>query len=143
MWAGPFATSFSRDGKDDENLIYVSILKQLTIPEAKLLKYMCEKSAKNVLANNIIGANAIAATGEEMRVITRIADYKRQETILYHLIRLKLSERRKSINPGGFQSAYFQDQPLAWLSLTSQALHLYLRCIGYSGTPAILVISLI
>lgn len=53
MWAGLFATSFSEDGKEDENLVYISILKQLTLVDAKLLKYACLNCKKHIFSNGI------------------------------------------------------------------------------------------
>ena len=46
MWAGLFASSCTKDGQEDENLIFVNLLKQLTIAEARILKYACENSRK-------------------------------------------------------------------------------------------------
>ena len=134
MWAGLFTTSFSEDGKDDENLIYISILKQLTLPEAKLLKYICENSKKNILENEIVAAQTISMYGDQINQITGIADYNKQEIILYHLNGLRLSDRRGMYGPSGFQSASFNNKPLAWLSPTNLALSFYLKCTGFNGT---------
>lgn len=135
MWAGLFATSFSEDGRNDENLIYASILKDMTLAEAKLLKFMCEKSEKKNLGNDLVRTIMFTVNGDELKEITGIDDYNSQETILYHLTSLKLSEHSQGITPGGFKSASVNDKPLAWLSPTNLALHLYLRCIGYKGSP--------
>lgn len=135
MWAGLFATSFSVDGKDDENLMYVSILRQLTLAEAKLLKYMCESSKKRNLGNHILATDLFTVDGDTLREVTGIEDYNQLDTILYHLGSLKLSELRQGISHGGFRSASFNEKPLAWFQPTNLALYLYLRCIGNPGTP--------
>lgn len=136
LWAGLFVTSFSEGGKDDENLIYISILKQLTLPEVKLLKFVCEHSKKVMLENNINRAQTVSMYGDQIAEITGVTDYNKQEIILYHLSSLKLSDRWQGSNPSGFQSASFKNKPLAWISPTNLALNFYLRCIGIKQTAS-------
>jgi len=46
MWAGLFAASCSSSEQSDENLIFINLLKQLTIAQARILKYACENTKK-------------------------------------------------------------------------------------------------
>jgi hypothetical protein len=46
MWAGLLASSCTEDGQDDSNLIFISILRQLTSLQASLLNYCCENSKR-------------------------------------------------------------------------------------------------
>jgi hypothetical protein len=45
-WAGLLASSCSEDGKDDSNVLFVSLLEQLTGVEIRVLDYACETSDK-------------------------------------------------------------------------------------------------
>lgn len=54
MWAGLFASSCTQDGKDDSNLVFVDILRQMSSFEAKILKYACEKSTKYITKSGLV-----------------------------------------------------------------------------------------
>jgi hypothetical protein len=58
LWAGLFASSCTENGKDDSNLIFIELLKNLTKSQAIYLKYLCEHSPKKI----IVDGNAV--TGE-------------------------------------------------------------------------------
>ncbi|HEY4286955.1 MAG TPA: Abi-alpha family protein [Puia sp.] len=134
LWAGLFTTSYSLDGKDEENLLYVSILKQLTLPEAKLVSYMCNQSKKNLSDTGIVRSQTLSIYGDTIAEITDISDFNKQEIILYHLSSLRLIDKPDSTNPGGFKSLNFNGKPLAWLTPTNLALNFYIRCNGFTGT---------
>lgn len=134
MWAGLFATSYSEDGKDEENILYVSILKNLTLPAAKLVKHICENSKKTLYDHDIVGAQMVSPKGDELQNITGIKDLNKIEVILHKLNSLRLTHNPQGQDPSGFHSKNFNGQPLAWLRPTNLALNFYLRCIGYKGT---------
>ena len=48
MWAGLFASSCTEDGKDDSNIIFVDLIKRMSVVEARILKYACENCRKKI-----------------------------------------------------------------------------------------------
>jgi Abortive infection alpha len=48
MWAGLLASSCTEDGRDDSNLLFISILSQLTRAEATVLNYACKIVEKGI-----------------------------------------------------------------------------------------------
>lgn len=133
MWAGLFATSFSKDGYDDSGLTYSLLLKQLTIAEAKILKYMCENSKKFLLKNGLPIAQTISVNEIQLADICGIGDITVQESILNHLNSLRLNEIKMGMSSWGFKKDS-DERLIAHLTPTTLALLLYLKCIGYRGS---------
>jgi hypothetical protein len=132
MWAGLFASSCTRNPNDDENLIYITILKQLTLSEVKLIKYMCEKTKKFYRNNNLIVSQTVSPYIDELQEITGITSTSGIEAILNHLTALKLNDRgHGGSTPAGFVNS--TDKLLVWLTPTSLAMNFYLRCVGHRG----------
>ncbi|MGQ7852782.1 Abi-alpha family protein [Pedobacter sp. WC2501] len=52
MWAGLFAASCNKDD-DDENIIFIDILKQLTGSQVKLLNFICQNTKKWIEFSNL------------------------------------------------------------------------------------------
>lgn len=72
LWAGLFASSCTKDGQDDENLIFVDILKQLTVVEAKILKSSCEGARKVHYPNGLVLGDSFNITCIELIELTGI-----------------------------------------------------------------------
>ncbi|WP_440952104.1 Abi-alpha family protein [Methanococcoides sp. FTZ1] len=47
MWVGLLASSCTKDGKDEGNLIYIDLFSKLTSSEVRTLNYICENGIKN------------------------------------------------------------------------------------------------
>jgi hypothetical protein len=131
MWAGLLNSSFSPSGNNDEAIIYVQILKQFSIPEVKIFKYMCEMSEKGLTDEGLPLGQTVSIFVDELLRISGLKEAADVEAILNHLSALKLSERKEMIPSIGFRR--FKDSLLAWLSPTTLALTLYVRCQGYGG----------
>ena len=86
MWAGLLTSSCSEDGMDETNLIFVTILAQLTHTEASILKYGCEKCEKQVSKAGWIGVKhqLIIDLGDLER-ITGLHDIHRLQADCDHL----------------------------------------------------------
>lgn len=129
MWAGLLTSSCSEDGMDETNLIFVTILAQLTHAEASILKYGCEKCEKQVSKAGWIGVKheLIIDLGDLER-ITGVHDIHRLDRELDHLRVLGLIG-----NPliGGFSPESTSPD----ITPTSLALQMYTRCQGYHGSP--------
>lgn len=135
MWAGLFNSSLSETGKSDDAIIYVNILKQLTIAEAKLLMYICENAKKGILDSHLPMAQTVSLYSDKISEITGIKDLIELEVIVNHLNALRLSERRESVSAFSFRRTS-DNKLLAWFTPTSLALSLYIRCQGFKGTVA-------
>lgn len=131
LWAGLFSSSCSLDGQDDENLIFVDILKQLTTAEAKIIKHACENSRKIVYENGLILSDNIEAHCDKLIELTGIKDIHRLDRELDHLRSLDLFQTT-FLGGGGF---YAGDKLVANIRPSALSLHLYMRTQGFTGSP--------
>ena len=102
MWAGLFASSCSKDGQEDENLIFVDLLKQLTVAEARILKYACESTRKIIYKNGLITGDDLTLDCKSLIEITGINEIHRLDRELDHLRSLELIG--SGIGSGGFSA---------------------------------------
>lgn len=123
MWAGLFAASISSDGKDDSNLIFINLLKQLTSVQAHILRYAFDNCRKVKYDNGLITGCKFSITLEEAYTLFQINDLDRLDRELDSLDSLGL------IN-GGLS---LEDKDLEVdLSLTSLGIYLISKCQGNS-----------
>ncbi|CAN5395377.1 hypothetical protein BH09BAC1_BH09BAC1_28440 [soil metagenome] len=132
LWAGLFVSSCTKDGQDDENLIFVDLLKQLTAIEAKILKFSCENAHKILNKNGLLTSDELAIESSDLFKIIGIDDIYRLDRELDHLRSLELIG--SSSGSGGFTS--WDEQLIADISPTSLALNLYIKSHGYNGDPS-------
>lgn len=129
MWAGLLASSCTKDGKDESNLMFMNLLAQLTTSQARMLSYGCEKSEKRLDSSGlIINPPGVYVTMAELVSIAGIDDVNRLDRELDHLRTLGLLEI----------GMYLEPRPpwTADLAPTSLGLQMYVRCQGYIGPPA-------
>lgn len=124
MWAGLLASSCTEDGGDESNLIFTSILSQLTSLEAKILNHCCEKAEKFKTKVGWLMAKDFKMSLGEMQKLTGIFDLHRLDRELDHLHSLDLIE-------GGFHP----DIDFADVTPRPLALQMYVRCQGSRGSP--------
>ena len=132
LWAGLFASSCTTDGQDDENLIFVDILKQLTVLEARVLKYSCESSRKILYKNGLIMGDSFQINCDELIKLTGTKDIHRLDRELDHLRSLELIG---SALGGGFDPN--DESLIADISPTALALNLYVKSQGFNSDPAV------
>jgi abortive infection alpha-like protein len=134
MWAGLLASSCTEDGADDSNLIFIDLLSQLTTVQAQLLKYVCETTIKYVSPAGWPYAGSLDLTLEQLTNLTGVDDFHRLDREIDHLRSLQLigGNNMEGENDGGGFMADSQD---AKICPTALALHLYVRCQGYTGSP--------
>ena len=131
LWAGLFVSSCSENGQDDENLIFVDILKQLTVLQAKIINYSCEKTRKILYSNGLIMSEDLNINFKELVEITNISDLHRLDRELDHLRSLELIG--SGIGGGGFDLG---DENLnADITPSALTLNLYIKCQGFNGNP--------
>jgi len=131
LWAGLFVSSCTKDGQDDENLIFVDLLKQITVVEARIVNYSCEKARKIIHKNQLVTADEIKITLDELYSITGCNDIYRIDRELDHLRSLDLIGQGLF---GGFNVN--NDTLIADISPTALALNLFIRSQGYNGEPS-------
>lgn len=131
LWAGLFASSCSKLGQEDENLIFIDILKQLTACEARILKFSCENVRKILYDNGLIVPDELTVSCNEIIEISGITDIYRLDRELDHLRSLELIGN--SLGGGGFTPS---DNDLnADISPTALTLNLFVKCQGHNYDP--------
>jgi hypothetical protein len=130
MWAGLFASSCSNDGADDQNLIFVDLLKQLTSLQVAILNYGCTKCRKIEFKNELIQAEQVNLIVEELMNVIKNNDIHRIDRELDYLRSLEL------IGWGqGYGGIDPDTDPLsADITPTALALNLFVRAQGHLGS---------
>lgn len=124
MWAGLLASSFTKNGKDESNLIYIDLLSRITHSEASFLNYIGEKCKKNIdVLYFDISFNADPKLIEEIPCLMNFDHLARE---LNHLESLGLIK--------DLQMHYYHGDtdPWAFMNTTKVALDMYVRCSGSS-----------
>lgn len=132
MWAGLFASSCTKSGQDDENLIFVDLLKQLTVAEARIIKYASESSRKILYENGLIVSDHLTIDCKSLSVISGISEIHRLDRELDHLRSIALIGG--GLGGGGFD-ATDKNLNAADITPSALALNLYIRSQGYNGDP--------
>lgn len=124
MWAGLLASSCTKDGRDESNLIFINLLSQLTSIQVRVLNYSCEKSEKSITIGGWLHTKELHIPLEELQTVTGIEDFHRLDRELDHLRSLEL-----------ITSGFDPDSTIAEIAPTTLALHLYVRCQGSLQSP--------
>lgn len=133
MWAGLLASSLTLEGKDDFNLIFTSILKQLTSIEAKFIEHVCLCSSK-ALSNDKIVIYGYLVSFTEAQLLLCCEDTSTAEAHLGRLRSLGLIGgpglgTRAMISEGLYTG---QHGPI--ITPETLALAFYARCKGSRGS---------
>ncbi|WP_066219719.1 Abi-alpha family protein [Formosa haliotis] len=132
LWAGLFASSCTLDGQDDENLIFVDILKSLTTAQAKIIQYAVENSRKVLYPNGLVTTDGdLKVHAEDLKRITGVQNIHRIDRELDSLNYMGLIPSLS----GGFDAS--GPELVANICPTYLALSLYIRCQGSSLDPDI------
>jgi len=129
MWAGLFASSCTESGTDDENLIFIDLLKQLTTAQAQILKYGVENSRKVIYPNGLVNAEELKIHCDDIFELTGIKNYHRVDRELDYLRALGLI----SSYSGGFDPD--STDLVADISPTYLSLSLYVKSQGSKLNP--------
>jgi len=127
MWGGLLASSCTADGRDESNLIFISLLSQLTSLQVRILNYACEKAEKEVSSSGLITSRpSLKIDSNSLIEVAGTDDIHRIDQEMDHLRGLELIY--EGFNP---------DVPnIADISPSSLALNLYVKCQGFNR-PAI------
>lgn len=125
MWAGLLASSCTEDGKDESNLIFTSILGQITSLQGRVVNYSCENAKIYITQAGWIAAEEMLVVDlKVLEKITECSDFHRLDRELDHLRSLELIQ-------GGFDP----NSTNADITPSALALQLYVRSQGYIGSP--------
>ena len=127
MWSGLLASSASPQGHNDENLIFMSLLKQLSSLEVKILRFAVEQATKMASSHGLIMAQSVIVSTDKLPDLFDIQDLQRIDRELDHLRELGLIDHGGGIQAIG-NYADLRPSPLA--------IHLYVRAQGSSLPPA-------
>lgn len=128
-WGGLLAASCTEDGRDESNLMFMHLLRELSTSQARIVKLVCETAPKwawgpNRLVVAMPGASISIELEDALR-IAGISDVQQLDRELDHLRALNLIDGGLD----GFECS-------AELRPTTLCLHLYVRCQGSRQTPA-------
>lgn len=124
MWAGLLASSCDEEGKDESNLLFMTILSQINSTEAIILNYLCKTANKTVSENGFIWADELEITLEKITELTGITDIHRMDRELDHL-------RALDMISGGFNTT----DDTAKAAPRSLGLNMYVSCQGSKKSP--------
>ena len=122
--AGLLASSCSKDGKDESNLILINILSQLTSSQGTLIAHICKSVTVFQSAGGWIQSSRLSMEANDVAHIMGLADLHQTDRELDHLKSLSL-----------IAAGYHPMTTIADVTPTPLCLQFYVRCQGYIGSP--------
>jgi hypothetical protein len=126
FWAGLLASSCLSNREDESNLIFISLLKELTTNQAKLIEHICQKIEVIHRHGFIASRRPLFMTVKELQDVSGLQEFYRLDLELDRLRSLEL------ISTGFNLEASINK---ADVTPTAICLQLYVRCQGYIGSP--------
>lgn len=126
MWAGLLATSCTKDGEDDSNLLFVNLLSDMTKAQARMLSYICEHAEKYMSRNGLPAARELQIDLDTLKRISGVDDVFRLDRELDYL-------RGQELIGGGFMLD--SSSTNAQVIPSPIALNMYVRCHGSRKSP--------
>jgi hypothetical protein len=125
MWSGLLVSSCSEDGKDEGNLIFISILGQLTAPQVKILNFACANAEVELSEAGLMWSpGTLEVDLESLRSIAEIDELHMLDRQLDHMRSLEL-----------IKSGFHPSHTNADVTPTALALYMYASCQGFMGPP--------
>jgi len=100
LWAGLFVSSCTKDGRDDSNMNFVDLLKRMSSVEAKIINYACSNCTKKQHVHNLLTANTLTITLDELVKIAGTDDIYRLDNELDHMRSIQLLEYNSGFSVG-------------------------------------------
>ena len=92
MWAGLLAASCTADGRDDSNLVFMSLLGQITTAQVRLLNHVCLTAEKKLSLDGLLYAEDVELSPNQLSEIWNDPDLHRVDRELDHLRMLGLTQ---------------------------------------------------
>jgi hypothetical protein len=127
MWSGLLASSCSRDGRDESNLTFVSLLRDLTSSKVRILNYACASAQKKLSPAGWLEAERDTCTAEALIEVTQVTDLHRLDRELDHLRSIGLL----TINSGFLVRS---EDRIADVTPSPLGLQMYAKCRGHRGS---------
>ena len=124
LWAGLLASSCTKDGKDESNLILINLLAQLTSSQARLIDHICQNCETFQTEAGWIGSLPMHMELEELAQVMMVGDIHQIDRELDHL-------RGAELITGGMSPEHTR----AEVSPHALCLNFYVRSQGYIGSP--------
>ena len=134
LWAGLLASSCSKNHINDDNIIYIEILKQLTPSEAAIINYWSQQSEIEIDDAGIARPDkGILMSAKEFFQIVNTEDLDKLNSEINHLKGLDLIEEGLGLASGFF---YREGNPelQMGLKISPLALNLYVKGHGHCGS---------
>ena len=128
MWSGLLASSTSSEGRSDDNLIFMNLLKQLSSLQVKVLRFAVEQAPKHASPHGLIITQTVTVSIDRLPTLFDTRDLQRLDRELDHLRELGLLG---SAFGGGINVANEQVD----LTPSPLATHLYVRAQGSRRSP--------
>lgn len=125
MWAGLLASSCSKRGADESNLIFITLLSMLTSTQAKIINYSCQNVS--ICKSNggwVQASKNIEVDLNFLKTLTNINDEHQLDHELDHLRSLEL-----------ISEGFYPDSSAAEIKPTALCLQFYARANGFVGSP--------
>jgi hypothetical protein len=133
MWGGLLASSCKPDDPDDQSLIYINMLKQLTSLEVRILNLACVRLPKTMNTQGLIFATETSNPEcivdlKQLMALVGCNDIHVLDRDLDHLRSLSLIYNGLELHPDSPEAEFADITP------TVLALNMYVACQGYTGT---------
>lgn len=124
MWAGLLASSCTIDGQDQENLIFIRLLGNITPSQASILDYACKNCRIWVGESGLVHADEKNIPRKQLLELFRISDVNKLDVALDHLREVGLLSQDSGLSPTDDKNT---------IEPSDMGLHFYARCQGHSG----------
>lgn len=126
MWSGLLSSACTLGGEDDDNLVFMNILKQLTTLQTKIINHSVETCQKFQANSKFVLAKTETMSAAEALDVFSCGDLHTLDYQMDYLREIGLFD-----SPGGFMVNTGE----VFLSPTPLAVSLYVRCQGFVGAP--------
>ncbi len=124
LWAGLLATSCTTEGRDESNVLYIDLFRQLTTTHTRILEAACTRPSKSRSGLGWTSSRTLTCTAKELTEIARCSDLIRIGRDLEYLADLELVTVK-------VDTSFFSPIADTKISPTSLGLELCARCLGH------------
>lgn len=127
MWAGLLASSLTKGGSSDDNLVFMNVLSQLTRYQAVIFNGACESAVKLLTSAGFVIARELIMDRAAVCDLAGCEDF--------HLVDFHLDHLRETglLSP---EAGFDVDSPRATLTPSPFGIQFYVRCQGFVGSPS-------